>query len=109
MSERSSGTNTGAAPLPALRVQPSLRTRAQAPLESGPSPPPRPLGRDHPAKQQCDRNYSDARFTSTDRHKSGHTHVTHEFKDFELVADVEVVGGPVEDQDTCLLHECARD
>ena len=35
-----------------------------------------------------------------DRHEGGHTHATNEIEDFELVSDIQVVGGLVEDQDT---------
>ena len=44
-----------------------------------------------------------------DRHESGHTHATNEIEDFELVSDIQVVGGLVEDQDTGLLNKGARD
>ena len=44
-----------------------------------------------------------------DGHESGHAYAADELKDFELVADVEVVGGLIEDQDTRLLHESAGD
>ena len=38
-----------------------------------------------------------------DRYEGGHAHGTDEIEDLELVADVEMVGGLVEDQDGRLL------